>query len=147
MDTDIDPPDVDLAVRAAFDEVYRKGFVAGELAGYARGVEEARCTLNNLPSTPTSPRILPVPSGERLPLGTTIEDLMFYYEDLRFRSRAYSLMKSVKINTLGELVECSEDDLLDIRGFGQKSLRDIKAVLKEAGYTLSPERRNAPLAR
>jgi DNA-directed RNA polymerase subunit alpha len=65
-------------------------------------------------------------SGE---LGKPIEEL-----DLTVRS--YNCLKREGITTVGELVEKSEDDLLEIRNFGQKSIDEVKAKLEEIGLGL-----------
>ena len=40
------------------------------------------------------------------------------------------------IHTVGELAECTESDLLDIRNFGQKSINEVKIKLASLGLTL-----------
>jgi DNA-directed RNA polymerase subunit alpha len=40
-------------------------------------------------------------------------------------------LKRDRINTIGDLVDRSESDLLKIRNFGEKSLEEIKKKLKE----------------
>ena len=41
------------------------------------------------------------------------------------------------MQTVGELVQKSEEDLLEIRNFGQKSIDEVKAKLEELGLGLS----------
>ena len=41
-----------------------------------------------------------------------------------------------QINTVGELLTKTEDDLLNITNFGQKSLDEVKQKLDERGLTL-----------
>jgi hypothetical protein len=45
-------------------------------------------------------------------------------------------LKRAQINTIGELLTKTEDDLLNITNFGQKSLDEVKAKLDERGLTL-----------
>ena len=40
------------------------------------------------------------------------------------------------VTTVGELVQKSEEDLLEIRNFGQKSIDEVKAKLEEMGLGL-----------
>ena len=40
------------------------------------------------------------------------------------------------ITSIGQLVERSEEDLLDIRNFGQKSIEEVKQKLIEMGLNL-----------
>lgn len=62
-------------------------------------------------------------------------------EDLNFSVRSYNCLKRQEIHTVGELAECTESDLLDIRNFGQKSINEVKIKLAGLGLTLkgSPE--------
>ena len=57
-------------------------------------------------------------------------------EDLDLTVRSYNCLKREGITTVGELVEKSEDDLLEIRNFGQKSIDEVKAKLEEMGLGL-----------
>ena len=57
-------------------------------------------------------------------------------EDLNFSVRSYNCLKRQEIHTVGELAECSESDLLDIRNFGQKSINEVKIKLASLGLTL-----------
>ena len=57
-------------------------------------------------------------------------------EDLNFSVRSYNCLKRQEIHTVGELAECTESDLLDIRNFGQKSINAVKIKLAGLGLTL-----------
>lgn len=57
-------------------------------------------------------------------------------EDLNFSVRSYNCLKRQEIHTVGELAECTESDLLDIRNFGQKSINEVKIKLSGLGLTL-----------
>jgi DNA-directed RNA polymerase subunit alpha len=57
-------------------------------------------------------------------------------EDLDLTVRSYNCLKRENVTTVGELVEKSEDDLLEIRNFGQKSIDEVKAKLEELGLSL-----------
>ena len=50
-------------------------------------------------------------------------------KDLGFASRTEKLIISEKINTLGEL-SVKKEDLLNVKGFGPKSLEEVNAILK-----------------
>ena len=50
--------------------------------------------------------------------------------------RSYNCLKREGINTVGELVQRSEQELMDIRNFGQKSIDEVKAKLDELGLML-----------
>ena len=57
-------------------------------------------------------------------------------EDLNFSVRSYNCLKRQEIHSVGELAECTESDLLDIRNFGQKSINEVKIKLASLGLTL-----------
>ena len=57
-------------------------------------------------------------------------------EDLDLTVRSYNCLKREGITSVGELVEKSEEDLLEIRNFGQKSIDEVKAKLEELGLGL-----------
>ncbi|MFZ2623669.1 MAG: DNA-directed RNA polymerase subunit alpha [Propionibacterium sp.] len=63
-------------------------------------------------------------------------DLALPVEDLNLTVRSYNCLKREGIHTVGELVSRSEQDLLDIRNFGSKSIDEVKAKLSELGLTL-----------
>ena len=44
-------------------------------------------------------------------------------------------MKAAKINSLSELVQYEQEDLMKFRNFGQKSLAEIEQVLIERGLS------------
>ena len=55
---------------------------------------------------------------------------------IELSSRASNCLKVAGIRTIGELVNKSENDLLAVKNFGQKSLDEIKDKLKEMGLSL-----------
>ncbi|MBC7594207.1 MAG: DNA-directed RNA polymerase subunit alpha [Kineosporiaceae bacterium] len=63
-------------------------------------------------------------------------DLALPVEDLAFTVRSYNCLKREGIHTVGELITRSEQDLLDIRNFGSKSIDEVKAKLAEMGLAL-----------
>jgi len=63
-------------------------------------------------------------------------DLALTIEDLNLSVRSYNCLKREGINTVGELVQKSEAELMDIRNFGQKSIDEVKAKLDELGQSL-----------
>ena len=63
-------------------------------------------------------------------------DLDLPIEDLDLSERPRNCLKRAQVNTVGELVERTEDDLLAITNFGQKSLDEVIAKLDERGLSL-----------
>lgn len=54
-------------------------------------------------------------------------------EDLELSVRAFNCLKAAKINSLSELVQYTQEELMKFRNFGQKSLTEIEQVLHERG--------------
>jgi DNA-directed RNA polymerase subunit alpha len=63
-------------------------------------------------------------------------DLALTVEDLNLSVRSYNCLKREGINTVGDLVQKSEAELMDIRNFGQKSIDEVKAKLDELALAL-----------
>jgi DNA-directed RNA polymerase subunit alpha len=63
-------------------------------------------------------------------------DLDLAIEELDLSERPRNCLKRAQINTIGELVLKTEDDLLAITNFGQKSLDEVIQKLDERGLTL-----------
>ncbi|MCI1936301.1 MAG: DNA-directed RNA polymerase subunit alpha [Bifidobacteriaceae bacterium] len=57
-------------------------------------------------------------------------------EDLNLTQRSYNCLKREGIHTVGELVSRTEQDLLDIRNFGMKSIDEVKEKLQAMGLSL-----------
>jgi DNA-directed RNA polymerase subunit alpha len=57
-------------------------------------------------------------------------------EDMDLTVRSYNCLKREGIHTVGELLSRSEQDLLDIRNFGAKSIDEVKLKLHEMGLSL-----------
>jgi DNA-directed RNA polymerase subunit alpha len=64
------------------------------------------------------------------------QDLALPIEDLNLTVRSYNCLKREGIHTVGELVARSEQDLLDIRNFGAKSIEEVKQKLVDMGLSL-----------
>ncbi|MCO8125722.1 DNA-directed RNA polymerase subunit alpha [Acidimicrobiia bacterium EGI L10123] len=74
--------------------------------------------------------------GEVPVAGTGPSDLDLPIEDLELSERPRNCLKRAQVNTVGELVNKTEDDLLAITNFGQKSLDEVVEKLDERGLTL-----------
>jgi DNA-directed RNA polymerase subunit alpha len=70
------------------------------------------------------------------PLATS-PDLELSIEDLDLSERPRNCLKRAQVNTVGELLSKSEDDLLAITNFGQKSLDEVIEKLDERGLSLA----------
>lgn len=60
-------------------------------------------------------------------------------EDLDFSVRAYNCLKRANINTLGDLVEKSELEMMKIRNLGKKSLKEVIEKIKDMGLKFRDE--------
>ena len=72
-------------------------------------------------------------------VGTTTTgspDLDLRIEDLDLTERPRNCLKRAQINTIGELVDRTLEDLLNITNFGQKSLDEVIQKLDERGLSL-----------
>lgn len=74
--------------------------------------------------------------GDVVGSGNSSPDLDLAIEDLDLSERPRNCLKRAQINTVGELLTKTEDDLLNITNFGQKSLDEVKQKLDERGLSL-----------
>jgi DNA-directed RNA polymerase subunit alpha len=74
--------------------------------------------------------------GEISTSGMGSPDLDLSIEDLDLSERPRNCLKRAQVNTIGELLLRSDEDLLNITNFGQKSLDEIKLKLDERGLSL-----------
>ncbi len=74
--------------------------------------------------------------GEVGTVGTGSPDLDLRIEDLELTERPRNCLKRAQINTIGDLVDRTLDDLLNITNFGQKSLDEVLQKLDERGLSL-----------
>jgi len=63
-------------------------------------------------------------------------DLDLPIEDLDLSERPRNCLKRAQVNTIGELLVKTEDDLLAVTNFGQKSLDEVIQKLDERGLSL-----------
>lgn len=60
-------------------------------------------------------------------------------EDLDLSVRSYNCLKRAGINSVADLVQKSEDDMMKVRNLGRKSMEEVKKKLIELGLGLSEE--------
>jgi DNA-directed RNA polymerase subunit alpha len=82
---------------------------------------------------------------EDIETGTTTEDrkpeiknenLNRSVEELELSVRSYNCLKNANIQTIGELVQKTEAEMLKTKNFGRKSLNEIKEILHSMGLSL-----------
>ena len=122
--TDFDRLIVDVETKQAIsprDAMASAGRTLVELFGLAR----------ELNTDAEGIEIGPSPVDEQL-----AADLALPVEELKLTMRSYNCLKREGIHTVSELVSRSEQDLLDIRNFGSKSIDEVKLRLHEMGLSL-----------
>jgi DNA-directed RNA polymerase subunit alpha len=74
-----------------------------------------------------------------LPEGTRINQILL--EELQLSVRAYNCLKRAQIHSVADLLDYSQEDLLEIKNFGQKSAEEvIDALQKRLGINLPKEK-------
>ena len=122
--TDFDKLIVDVETKQSMtprDAVASAGTTLVELFGLAR---ELNVEAEGI-------EIGPSPVDEQI-----AESLNLPVEDLELSVRSYNCLKREGIHTVGELVARSEEDLLDIRNFGSKSIDEVRDTLANLGLSL-----------
>ncbi|MBE3576762.1 MAG: DNA-directed RNA polymerase subunit alpha [Limnochordales bacterium] len=59
-------------------------------------------------------------------------------EELDLSVRSYNCLKRAGIDTIGELVRKTEEDMMKVRNMGKKSLQEVKEKLAKLGLSLRP---------
>ena len=102
------------------------------------GLASAGETLRNLVSLvadlSSEPKGLEL--GEDSPITAATPDLELPIEELDLSERPRNCLKRARVDTIGQLVQKSEDDLLAITNFGSKSLEEVLQKLDERGLSL-----------
>jgi DNA-directed RNA polymerase subunit alpha len=57
-------------------------------------------------------------------------------EELELSVRSYNCLKNANIQTIGELVQKTEAEMLRTKNFGRKSLNEIREILANMGLAL-----------
>lgn len=60
-------------------------------------------------------------------------------EELDFTVRSYNCLKRANVNTLGDLIDKSENEMMRIRNLGKKSLKEVMDKIKEMGLRFRDE--------
>jgi DNA-directed RNA polymerase subunit alpha len=91
--------------------------------------EEDEMPMPAMPDIPDGMPVVPEESDGGAALGTPIADL-----DLSVRSS--KCMSLLNVQTVGELMQYTESDLLKTKNFGQTSLQELRTKLAALGLTL-----------
>ena len=71
-------------------------------------------------------------------VGTKEKVLEMTIEELDLSVRSYNCLKRAGINTVEDLANKTEDDMMKVRNLGRKSLEEVLHKLEELGLSLSP---------
>ena len=63
-------------------------------------------------------------------------------EELELSVRSFNCLKRASINTVQELTQRTEEDMMKVRNLGMKSLVEVKNKLTELGLSLKPNDEN-----
>jgi DNA-directed RNA polymerase subunit alpha len=75
-------------------------------------------------------------NGAITPQDPRLEHLDRSVEELELSVRSYNCLKNANIQTIRELVQKSENEMLKTKNFGRKSLNEIKDILVKMGLSL-----------
>ena len=64
------------------------------------------------------------------------ENLYRSVSELELSVRSINCLQNAKIETIGDLVQKSEQEMLKTKNFGRKSLNEIKVILTDMGFSL-----------
>jgi DNA-directed RNA polymerase subunit alpha len=64
------------------------------------------------------------------------ENLYRSVSELELSVRSINCLQNAKIETIGDLVQKTEQEMLKTKNFGRKSLNEIKVILTEMGLAL-----------
>ena len=74
--------------------------------------------------------------GEDGRLAPRNDNLNRSVEELELSVRSYNCLKNANIQSIGELVQKTEAEMLKTKNFGRKSLNEIKEILAQMGLCL-----------
>ncbi|MEY3616486.1 MAG: DNA-directed polymerase alpha subunit [Actinomycetota bacterium] len=104
----------------------------------AEAVASAGATLRNLLElvASLSDEPIAIELGESTVSGSGSPELDMPIEDLLLSQRPHNCLKRAQVNTIGELVAHSEEELMGLPNFGAQSINEVKAKLDERGLAL-----------
>lgn len=94
----------------------------------SEGLEELKKLRRDVIKVTRQPLLGEIEFGQDMPI-----------EYLEFSVRTYNCLKKKDIDTLGQLLDSTESDLLKIRSLGPVALTEIKDRLRELGLELAKE--------
>ncbi|EAX47601.1 DNA-directed RNA polymerase, alpha subunit [Thermosinus carboxydivorans Nor1] len=119
-------------------EVWTDGSMRPEEAvSKAAGILVAHLKLfQNITGTPAEDEAGDGPFAET-PEETGPKTMEMTIEDLDLSVRSYNCLKRAGINTVAELTQKTEEEMMKVRNLGRKSLEEVKKKLEELGLSLA----------
>ena len=134
-------------------EVWTNGTISPQRA-VAQAAEIAESYFKKIADDVSSAIKLAVPEVKKEDSGSEPPGILEHYEkepeifshpihDLDLSIRSENCLLRGGMNTIGELIHKSRDELLKIRNLGRKSLTEIEERIASMGYSLAPSRQAA----
>jgi DNA-directed RNA polymerase subunit alpha len=116
-------------------EIWTNGTIlpGDALSQASRILDEYIRLFFDLSTTPS----LPAQDSAREAAQSEVKAFDARIEELDFSVRTYNCLKKANIQTIQDLVQTTEDDLMNIRNFGRKSLVEVRDKLAQFGLTLA----------
>lgn len=113
-------------------EVWTNGAVSPQdaIGMAAKLLKDHMAIFINFEETPEA-----VEEAVERPAGAIYEILNRSVEELELSVRSYNCLKNANIQTIGDLVQKTEAEMLRTKNFGRKSLNEIKEILQELGLS------------
>ncbi len=70
------------------------------------------------------------------PAASKVDDMAI--DELELSVRSFNCLKRAGINTVGELTQKTQEDMMRVRNLGRKSMEEVIAKLKDLGLSLKP---------
>src|SRR5207244_8979522 len=114
-------------------EVWTNGAISppDSIGQAAKLLKDHMAIFINFEEVPEQPEEAPERSLDKLS-----EQLNRSVEELELSVRSYNCLKNANIQTIGELVQKTEAEMLRTKNFGRKSLNEIKEILGGMGLAL-----------
>ena len=114
-------------------EVWTNGAISPQdsIGQAAKLLKDHMAIFINFEEVPEQPEEAPERSLDKLS-----EQLNRSVEELELSVRSYNCLKNANIQTIGELVQKTEAEMLRTKNFGRKSLNEIKEILANMGLSL-----------
>lgn len=123
--TDYDKLTIEITTDGTIDSTEALSYAAKHLIAHLSPFTE----LSNLEPV-SADEVIPEEEEHNQLLDTMIEDL-------DFSVRTYNCLKRANINSVGDLVAKTEDDMMKVRNLGKKSLEEVVLKLEEMNLALA----------